>query len=99
MQQVMPMDILKRQHTVISYLITYASRAREAVNRAAIGADMFPDSDCRATFLALLADDAEDDALLLELAENRLGPTGELATILFCVGILLCGTRLRVNKT
>ena len=68
MQQVMPMDILKRQHTVISYLITYASRAREVVNRAAIGADMFPDSDCRATFLALLADDAEDDALLLELA-------------------------------
>ena len=35
MQQVMPMDILKRQHTVISYLITYASRAREVVNRAA----------------------------------------------------------------
>ena len=64
----MPMDILKRQHTVISYLITYASRAREVVNRAAIGADMFPDSDCRATFLALLADDAEDDVLLLELA-------------------------------
>jgi hypothetical protein len=40
MQQVMPMDIQKRQHTVISYLITYASRAREVVNRAAINAGM-----------------------------------------------------------
>ena len=72
MQQVTPMDILKRQHTVISYLITYASRAREVVNRAAINADMFPDPDCRATFLALLADAAEDDTLLLELAQNTL---------------------------
>ena len=66
------MDILKRQHTIISYLITYASRAREVVNRAAINADMFPDPDCRATFLALLADAAEDDTLLLELAQKTL---------------------------
>ena len=66
------MDILKRQHTIISYLITYASRAREVVNRAAINADMFPDPDCRATFLALLADAAEDETLLLELAQNTL---------------------------
>ena len=62
----------KGEYTVLSYLVTCAERAREIMRRATVNESMFSSDENRAAFIALMAEPATDDALLLGVAAKAL---------------------------
>ena len=62
----------KGEYTVLSYLVTCAERAREIMRRATVNESMFSSDENRAAFIALMAEPATDDTLLLGVAAKAL---------------------------
>ena len=58
----------KGEYTVLSYLVSYAERARDVIRRAMVNESMFTDDGRRAAFIALMDAATDDEALLLGVA-------------------------------
>ena len=62
----------KGEYTMLSYLVTYAKRAREIMRRATVNESMFTSDENREAFNALMAAPETEDGLLLNVASKSI---------------------------